>query len=104
MLKVSLLLATASTHRVSEIHVLCIDPPFLMQNAWSFHLAPNPAFLPKTSMEVSLSSDLEITACYPEPTSPLERGFHLICPVHTLRIYPQCTERIRASNRFLFVH
>ena len=54
-LKVFFLLAATSTRRVSEIHALCIDRPFLIQNPRSFHLAPNPAFLPKTSTEVALS-------------------------------------------------
>ena len=75
MLKDFFLLATTSTHRVSEIHALCIDPPFLIQNPWSFHLAPNPAFLPKMSTEVAFSSNLKIIAFYPQPTSPLERVF-----------------------------
>ena len=67
MLKVLFLLATTSAHRVSEIHALCIALPFLIQNPQSLHLAPYPAFLQKTSTEVALSSDLEITATYPEP-------------------------------------
>ncbi len=72
------LLAATSTRRVSEIHAFCIvPPPFLIQNPRSFCLAPNPVFLPKISMEVALSLDLKITTFYPEPTSPLEQGFHL---------------------------
>ncbi len=63
-LKVFFLLAATSARRVSEIHALCIDPPFLTQNPRSFRLAPKPAFLPKTSTEVALTSDLEITAFY----------------------------------------
>ena len=104
MLKVLFLLAATSARRVSEIHALCIDPPFLIQNPRSFRLAPNPAFLPKTSTEVALTSDLEITAFYPDPTNDLERGFHLMCPVHALRIYLRCTEHSRGANRSLFVH
>ena len=52
-------------------------------------------------MEVALSSDLEITAFYPEPTNALERGFHLMCPVRALRIYLRCTEHSRGPNRSL---
>ena len=98
------LLAATSARRVSEIHALCIDSPFLIQNPQSFRLAPNPAFLPKTSTEVVLSSDLEITTFYPEPTNALERGFHLMCPVCALRIYLRCTEHSRGPNWSLFVH
>ncbi len=90
-LKVLFLLATTSARRVPEIHVLCINTPFLIQNPRSFCLAPNPAFMPKTSTEVALSLDLEITAFYPEPTNALEWGFHLMCPVRALRIYLRCT-------------
>ena len=88
-LKTLFLLAAASARRVSELHALCIEPPFLIQNPRSFRLAPNPAFLPKTSTEVALSSDIELSSFYPEPSSPLERGFHLMCPVRALPIYLQ---------------
>ncbi len=88
-LKVLFLLAATSVCRVSEIHALCIDSPFLIQNPRSFRLAPNPAFLPKTSTEVALTLDLEITAFYPDPSNDLEQGFHLMCPVCALRIYLQ---------------
>ncbi len=76
--------------------------PFLFRTQY-FRLAPNPAFLPKTSMEVALSSDLEITAFYPEPPtpSPLERGFHLMCLVRVSRIYLRRTKYTRGPNRFL---
>ena len=103
-LKVFFLLAATSAHRVSEIHALCINPPFLIQKSQSFQLAPNLVFLPKTSTLVALSSDLNITPFYPEPTSPLEWRFHLMCPVHALRIYLRCTEHNCGPNRSLFVH
>ncbi len=101
-ISVLFLLAATSTNRFSEIHALCIEAPFLIQNPCSFHLAPNPAFLPKTSMEVAFSSDLEITAFYPDPTKDLDWGFRLICPVHALRIYLRCTEYSRGANRSLY--
>ncbi len=104
MLKVLFLLSATCACRVSEIHVLCIDPPFLIQNPRSFYLAPNPVFLPKTSTEVALSSDLEITAFYPGPTNALEWGLHLMCPVCVLHIYLRCTEHSQQPNRSLFVH
>ncbi len=103
-LKVLFLLAATSARRVSEIHALCIDPPFLIQSPRSFCLVPNPAFLPKTSMEVTLTSDLEITAFYPEPSNDLELGFHLMCLVRALHIYLRRTEHSRRANRSLFVH
>ncbi len=79
-------------------------PPFLIQNPRSFRLAPKPVFLPKTSTEVALTSDLEITAFYPDPTNDLERGFHLMCPVRALHIYLRRTEHSRGANKSLFVH
>ncbi len=36
MLKVLFLLAATFAHRVSEIHALCINPPFLIQNPQVF--------------------------------------------------------------------
>ncbi len=100
-LKLLFLLAATSARRVSEIHALCIDPPILIHNPWSFRLAPNPAFLSKTSKEVALSSDLEITAFYPEPTNALERDLHLMCPVRALCICLRCTEHSCGPNRSL---
>ncbi len=47
---------------VSEIHALCIDPPFLIQNPRSFQQALNPVLLPKMSMEVPVPLGLELTA------------------------------------------
>ncbi len=82
--------AAASALRVCEMHALCINPPFLIQNPRSFHLAPNPEFLPKTPMEVVLFSELELTTFYSKPTSPLERGLHFISLVYVLHIYLQC--------------
>ncbi len=96
MLKVLFLLAATSARRVSEIHALCIDPPFLIQNPRPFRLAPNPTFLPKT--EVALPSDLEIIAFYTEPTNALERGLHLMCLVRALRIYLRHTEHSSGPN------
>ncbi len=91
-LKVLFLFAATTTHRVSEIHALCIDPPFLIQNPQSFRL------------EVALSLNLEITTFYPEPTNALEWAFHLMCPVHDLHIYLRRTEHSRGPNRSLFVY
>ena len=39
----------------------------------------HPVFLPKTSMEVALSLDLELTTFYLEPTSPLEWNLPTLC-------------------------
>ncbi len=103
MLKTLFLLAAASAHRIFELHALCIKPPFLMQNPHSFRLTPKPAFLPKTSTEVALSLNIELSSFYQEPYSPLERGLHLMCPVHGLYIYLQCTVLSRSQNRGLFV-
>ena len=70
----------------------------------SFILALIPAFWPKTATEVALTSDIKLSAFYPEPTSPLERQFHLICHIRALRIYLRCVTRSRGPNRSLFVH
>ncbi len=55
----------------------------------SMHFALIPLFLFRThglfcltSTEMALSLDLELTAWCPEPTSCLERGLHVMCPVH----------------------
>ncbi len=66
-LKVLFLLAATSARRVSEIHALCIDPPFLFRTHSLFALRSCLI----TSIEVALTSDLEITAFYSEPTNAL---------------------------------
>ena len=53
-------------------------------------------------MELALSSDLETTAFYPEPTCPLVWGLHLMCLICTLRIYLQRMEHTHGPNRSLF--
>ncbi len=60
MLKVLFLIAAASARQVSELHALCIDPPFLLQNPLSFILALNPAFRPKMTTEVTLTLDIKL--------------------------------------------
>ncbi len=85
-LKVLFPMATASGHLASELHVLCIDPPFLIEKQLSFILALSlsPAFWPKTATEVAFTSDIELSTFYPEPAILLERWLHFMCPVHTL--------------------
>ncbi len=63
----------------------------LLENPLSFILAPNPASLLKTATEVKLLSDSEHSAFYPEPSSPLERGFHMMCPVRMSHCLFTCT-------------
>ena len=84
MVKALFLLAAASAHirSLRSMHFALI-PLFLFRTM----VLSNPAFLPKTSTEV----DLELTAFYPEPTSPLEQGLHLMVPVRALSIYLQGT-------------
>ncbi len=43
-LNVLFLIAAASACKISELHALCFDPPFLLENPLSFILAPNPPF------------------------------------------------------------
>ena len=101
-LKVLFLLTATSAYRVSEIYTESI-PPFLSRTQY-FRLALNAVFLPKTSTGVALSSDLEITAFYPDPINALEWGFHLMCPVRALRISLRHTEHFRGPNRSRFIH
>ncbi len=55
-------------------------------------------------MEVALISEIELLAFYPESNSPLERWFHLIYPVHALRIYLCRVKHSWDANRSLFIH
>ncbi len=104
-LKMLFLLATASAHWVSERHFfLRIEPPFMLGNPLYFVFWLGPAFLPKTAMEIMFSSDIELSALYPEPSIHLEQGFHLMCPVRALVIYLPHTIWFHGQNRSLFIH
>ncbi len=83
-LKVLFLPAVASTRWVSELQALCFDPPFLIENPFSFTLVLNTAF--------HITLDIELSV------------FHLVCPVCMLRICLHRTTRCRVANRSLFVH
>ncbi len=63
-LKVLFLIVVASTHWVSELHVLCIDYPFIIANPLSFILAPNPAFQPKMATEVTRDQPVTVLPPY----------------------------------------
>ena len=84
------------------------EPPFVILNPWSFYLPPNPVILPKSSIEVALSLDLGITAFY---QSPLDWGFHLMCPFCALPVYLQaCSQRgpthlqwLKGAMQYLFL-
>ncbi len=56
------------------------------------------------STEVALTSDIELSAFYAEPTSSLEQRFHFMCPVHVLQIYLCPVACSRGPYRSLFVH
>ncbi len=59
------LLAATSARQVSELHALCIKPPFLLENPLSFVLALNTAFFPKTATKFVLSLVIELSVYYP---------------------------------------
>ncbi len=102
--KVLFLVSLASARRVSELHALSVEPPFLIENPQSFNLAVNPAFLPKTSTDAALSSDIELEAFHPHPESDLDKLFQRMCPVRALKVYLKRTKESRGRNRALFVH
>ena len=57
MLKVLSLITATSAHWVLELHVLCIDPLFLLENPFSYLLVLNPVFRPKMATEIVLFSN-----------------------------------------------
>ena len=102
--KTLFLVAVASARRISELHALSVQPPFLIENPLSFNLAVNPAFLPKTNTQEALDSDIELRAFVPNPSSKFERILQRMCPVRALKIYLERTREVRGQNRALFVH
>ncbi len=65
--KTLFLVALASARRISELHALSVQPPFLIENPLSFNLAVNPAFIPKTNTQEALDSRIELQAFVPKP-------------------------------------
>ncbi len=63
--KTLFLVAPYSTRRISELHALSVQPPFLIENPLSFNLAVNPAFLPKTITQEAVDSDVELRGFCP---------------------------------------
>ena len=72
-LKMLFLIATDSAHRASEIHTLCIDWPFLIQNR-ILCICLQTLHSCKTSTEVAFSSNIELSSFNPETSVPLHGG------------------------------
>ncbi len=102
--KMLFLVALSTVWCISELHVLSVQPPFLIENPLSFNLAVNPAFLLKTNTQEALDSDIELRAFVPNPTSKYERFLQLMCLVRALKIYLDRTKEVKGQNRTLFVH
>ena len=51
-----------------------------------------------------ITLDIELSAFYPEPTSPLESWFNLICPVFALQIYLRHIPYVPGVPKTLFAH
>lgn len=101
-LKTALLLALASTKRVSELQALSVHPSCLQfaPGDCRVSLRPNPAFMPKV---IQPCIPLELTAFRPPPfDSPEQQRLHALCPVRALRIYVDRTAAFRQSDQ-LFV-
>ena len=101
-LKTALLLALASTKRVSEPQALSVHPSCLQfaPGDCRVSLRPNPPFMPKV---IKPCIPLELTAFRPPPfDSPEQQRLHALCPVRALRIYVDRTAAFRQSDQ-LFV-
>ncbi len=102
--KTLFLVALSSARRISELHALSVQPPFLIENPLSFNLVVKPAFLPKTNTHEALDSDIELRTFVPNPTSKYERFLQWMCLAKTLKIYLDHTREVSGQNRALFVH
>ncbi len=102
--KTLFLVALSSMWRISELHALSVQPPFMIENPLSVILAVNPAFLPKTNTQEALDSDIELRAFVPNPTSKYKRFLQRMCPVRALKIYLDCTKEVRDRiGPYLFI-
>jgi hypothetical protein len=98
------LLAMVSSRRVSEIQALSSDPVYLTLNPQSAILRVNPFFVPKTTTEVALQTEIEIEAFLPKPRNKLERLMTKNCPVRALKLYLKRTEKLRKSTCLFVCH
>lgn len=101
-LKTVLLLAMATTKRVSDIHALSVHTSCMRfsPDNLKVSLRPNPAFIPKV---VGACSQVELDAFQPPPhTSPEQQRLHRLCPVRALSAYVDRTRSFRQVDQ-LFV-
>ena len=102
-LKTLLLLALATTKRVSDLQALSVSPDLMRfyDNGRKVLLKPHHGFMPKNRVVPQLP--VELLAFHPPPfSSAEEERLHCLCPVRALRIYCQKTSAERITNQ-LFV-
>ena len=105
-LKVSFLLAVASTRRVGELHALSVSELCLrwLPEDSGVILRPNPAFLPKVLLPQFVNQSIHLAAFQPPFNhSDTDGGrSHLLCPVRALKCYVKSTASFRQTDQ-LFV-
>ncbi|KAL0151928.1 hypothetical protein M9458_052766 [Cirrhinus mrigala] len=103
-LKTALLLALASTKRVSDLHALSVHSSCMKFSISGDKvlLRPNPAFMPKCFPAFACEV-IQLSAFHPPPFSSSEdKRLNALCPVRSLRVYIDRTSAFRRSDQ-LFI-
>ncbi|XP_077152136.1 uncharacterized protein LOC143816067 [Ranitomeya variabilis] len=101
-LKTALLLALTSARRVSDIHALSVDPPYLMILQDKIVLKPDPAYLPKVATKFHRTQEIYLPSFYENPASEEERKYHSLDVKRAILEYLDRTQSWRQS-RALFI-
>ncbi|XP_073411192.1 uncharacterized protein [Dendrobates tinctorius] len=101
-LKTAMLVALVSARRVSDLHALSVDPPFLLTTRDSLILKTDPSYLPKRATKFHRSQEICLPSFYENPSTQDEEKYHTLDVKRAVLAYLDRTSPWRQS-RSLFV-
>ncbi|XP_077111814.1 uncharacterized protein LOC143767393 [Ranitomeya variabilis] len=101
-LKTILLVALVSARRVSDLHALSVDPPFLSVTSDRIVLKTDPCYLPKVATSFHRSQEILLPTFYENHSTPEEARLHTLDVKRAILTYIERTKDWRES-RALFV-
>ncbi|XP_073432369.1 uncharacterized protein [Dendrobates tinctorius] len=101
-LKTAMLVALVSARRVSDLHALSVDPPFLSTTRDSLILKTDPSYLPKRATKFHRSQEICLPSFYENPSTQDEEKYHTLDVKRAVLAYLDRTSPWRQS-RSLFV-
>ncbi|XP_073408896.1 uncharacterized protein [Dendrobates tinctorius] len=101
-LKTATLVALVSARRVSDLHALSVDPPFLSVTRDRLVLKTDPSYLPKRATKFHRSQEICLPSFYENPTTQDEVKYHTLDVRRAVLAYLDRTSPWRQS-RSLFI-